>query len=198
MIGIYCIENKINGKKYIGQSWDIEHRCRRYGRNSHNEHIERSIRKYGKDNFKIECIREISNSPLTQIFLDIFESKYIKKYDTMNPNKGYNKRDGGAIGRMSEETKKRISKTMKGKPSLLIGYKQTKEHIENSRNSNIGRVPSEETKKKISLKLKGRVSPMKGRKQSEQHIRQRTERMIITKKLKMVTNVFNSIRLHPN
>jgi group I intron endonuclease len=181
MTGIYCVKNNINGKRYIGQSWDIEARCKKYGHNSHNEHLERSISKYGIENFSITCLEEVDINEETQERLDNLECIYIKIYDTMNESKGYNKRDGGAYGRLTEETKSRISKTMKGKTSPLIGYKQTKEHIEHSRQGNIGKITKEETKLKISQKLMGRISPMKGKKQTKEHIEQRTKKMIITK-----------------
>ena len=177
MIGIYCVTNNINGKKYIGQSWDIEHRCRKYGRNSHNEHLERSIQKYGQDNFSIDCIKEIHESPLTQILLDLFESYYINKYHTTDSEYGYNKRGGGAAGRMTDEVKQKISATMKTKISPLIGYKQTPEHIEHSRQGNIGHVCSPETRAKIAAKTKGRTSWIKGKHQTEEHIAKRIEKI---------------------
>ena len=187
MIGIYCITNTVNGKKYIGQSWDIEHRWRKYGRNSHNSHLEKSIKKYGINNFKFEILRSFTDSGLTQILLNLFEDKYIQEYKTTNPEYGYNKRDGGGDGKLSDETKKRISQTLKGRPSALVGYKQTLEHIEHSRLGNIGKVTSEETKRKIAAKLKGRVSPMKGKKQSPEHtrkIREANAKTLAAKKAK--------------
>jgi group I intron endonuclease len=199
MIGIYCVTNNVNGKKYIGQSWDIEHRCRKYGHNSHNEHIERAIKKYGIGSFTISCIKQIVESPLTQILLDIYESYYINTYNTTDPDNGYNKRGGGATGKMTEETKKKISATMKTKVSPLIGYKQTPEHIEHSRLGNLGRKCSEETKAKISKATMGRSSWITGKKQSPEHIAKRTAKNIGTKhselsKLKSaITKAFNKI-----
>lgn len=52
---------------------------------------------------------------------------------------------GNATGKLSEETKKKISKALKGKK-----YKKRRNH-------------TEEEKKAISDKLKGRTSPMKGK-----------------------------------
>ena len=59
--GIYCIENKINNKKYIGQSQNIKTRwnshIRKLDKNIHdNKYLQSSWNKYGKDNFKFYII----------------------------------------------------------------------------------------------------------------------------------------------
>ena len=58
-IGIYQIQNKINGKIYIGQSIDIEKRLKqhlRYLRKSqhYNSHFQNAFDKYG-ENAKTTC-----------------------------------------------------------------------------------------------------------------------------------------------
>jgi hypothetical protein len=45
MVGIYKIENLINHKVYIGQSWEIEKRLNQYRIDSNNN----TIRRRGKD-----------------------------------------------------------------------------------------------------------------------------------------------------
>jgi len=87
MIGIYCIINKVNGKKYIGQSWDITKRWKEHDKNPPNAHIKSARLKYGNDNFEYEIIREVSESGVAQCLLDIFEQHYIDLYDTCNNNK---------------------------------------------------------------------------------------------------------------
>ena len=52
-IGIYCIENTINNKKYIGQSVEIENRWSKHrselNKNKHdNDYLQKSWNKYGE------------------------------------------------------------------------------------------------------------------------------------------------------
>ena len=59
MIGIYKIENKVNGKIYVGQSIDIDtrwynHRNELNGNRHYNEHLQNAWNKYGEDNFSIQ------------------------------------------------------------------------------------------------------------------------------------------------
>ena len=64
MIGIYKIENLLNGKVYIGQSINIEHRIYRHKKNYLNQNrveftkpLYRAFRKYGIDNFSFEVCK---------------------------------------------------------------------------------------------------------------------------------------------
>ncbi len=86
---IYIIENKINGKKYIGQTIcdDIEKRWKQHkkiDKNSIGSCLYNAYIKYGISNFifKIICICFNSDA-------DNYEIEYIKKYNTIYPN-GYN------------------------------------------------------------------------------------------------------------
>lgn len=100
MIGIYKWTNKINNKSYIGQSINIEQRRRQHistsyypKSNTYNTIFHQAIRKYGVDNFTFEiiCICNIEE-------LDVLESFYIKKFNTLAPN-GYNMTEGGENAR---------------------------------------------------------------------------------------------------
>lgn len=86
---IYMYTNKLNNKKYIGQTI-----CKLNKR--HHEHlyrddsyIDRALRKYGEENFILEVIED--NIP--KKMLNDKERYYIEKYDTYN--NGYNLTLGG-------------------------------------------------------------------------------------------------------
>ena len=55
MIGIYKITNKINGKKYVGQSNNINRRFSEHCLRSEIP-IDIAIQKYGKENFVFEVL----------------------------------------------------------------------------------------------------------------------------------------------
>lgn len=133
-------------KVYIGiTSNDVERRWQG-GRNyKNNKYFTNAIKKYGWNNIKHEIL-------FTDLFKEEAESKeieLIKKYKSNNIKYGYNIENGGnATGKLSEETKRKISLANKGR------------HF-------IGRKHTEEEKQRVSNKLKGRVSPMKGKHQTE-------------------------------
>lgn len=96
MIGIYKITNQINGKVYIGQSVNIKERWRRH-RTAVNENtnlpLYRAIQKYGLENFTFEVIEECLKKEL-----DEKEIYWIKYYNSINPERGYNLSLGGNGG----------------------------------------------------------------------------------------------------
>lgn len=84
-IGIYKIENLINGKIYIGQSIHIEKRWKEHCRASSESLISKAIKKYGKENFSFQILEETKDLNS----LNLLESNYIKKFNSLVPN-GYN------------------------------------------------------------------------------------------------------------
>lgn len=108
---IYVITNKINNKKYVGQSIDVEKRWSEHKYNSKRNttiYLYNSMKKYGIDNFTLEVIEE--NIPLQMI--DSRESYWIEKLNTYRPE-GYNLTLGGegTIGYVhTQKTKSAISK----------------------------------------------------------------------------------------
>ena len=97
--GIYKIQNKINGKIYIGQSINIEQRWRAHkiaGNNINHENnhypLYKEMYEYGIENFNFSIIEEC-----LQEELDNRERYYIKEYNSMIPN-GYNQTSGGQTG----------------------------------------------------------------------------------------------------
>lgn len=92
MVGIYKIQNKLNGKIYIGQSNDIERRFKEHccpNRYLKSKIIvEYAIQKYGKENFDFSVIEEC---PIEQ--LNERETYWINYYDSCK--NGYNCNEGG-------------------------------------------------------------------------------------------------------
>lgn len=91
MIGIYLITNKLNGKKYVGQSNDIERRFKEHcypGRYKNGYPIDVAIHVDGKENFDFSVLEECSIEELNQK-----ETYWIEKLQTYK--KGYNCNLGG-------------------------------------------------------------------------------------------------------
>ena len=106
MIGIYMFTNKINNKKYIGQSINIERRYYQHSINSLNEkcleyssYFYKAIRKYGFSSFSFEILEECEQEQL-----DEHEIYWIKYYNTNNSEFGYNLTAGGNA--MPDKSKK--------------------------------------------------------------------------------------------
>ena len=137
---IYKITNKIDNKIYIGQTInDLEQRWKSHWKKKSNcRYLSLAFKKHGVDNFKFEliCISFDEN-------LDELEKYYIKKLNSLAPN-GYNLREGGNSSRHSEETKLKISQSLKGRTDIVRSKSQ------------LGKKHSEETKKKISESGKAR------------------------------------------
>ena len=95
MIGVYCIQNNINGHAYVGQSCDIERRWRRHSveylnpvSKAYGYPLYRAFRKYGIENFTFNVIEQCTVEELNQK-----ERYYIQKFDSFFH--GYNQTLGG-------------------------------------------------------------------------------------------------------
>lgn len=101
---IYCIENKINGKKYVGQTKrDLNIRLSEHKSDSKKKRgkLYNAIRKYGIDNFRVKVLKTIDNTEdRLGAKLGEYEKYYIEKYNTIA--EGYNVVRGGEF-RMSED-----------------------------------------------------------------------------------------------
>jgi len=92
---IYCIENTINNKKYIGKTvGSIEARFKKhkYLSKSDSSYLYSAMRKYGIDIFKISVIEEVEDQ-----YLNIREIFWISEMNTFVPL-GYNLTIGGTGG----------------------------------------------------------------------------------------------------
>lgn len=96
--------NKINGKRYIGQTArDVEERHRQH-LYQHDTYFDRALDKYGANNFSLEILHDnvYDIEELNQL-----EEYYINKYDTFES--GYNlNRGGDNKTRFSEKDRDKI------------------------------------------------------------------------------------------
>ena len=111
--GIYKIENKVNGKVYIGLSSDVLKRFKAHksalNRNGHiNKHLLSAYNNYGIDNFSFDIIEECE--PTNKELLKELEIKNIKKYKANDNRFGYNLTSGGdGVRDLSYESREKIS-----------------------------------------------------------------------------------------
>ena len=104
---VYKIENKVNGKVYIGQTiTTLKNRWRQHIQSASGCFaLSAAFKKYGQDNFSIEEIAVAHD----QEDLDLKEIEAIRQYNSVYPN-GYNLRHGGLGGECSDALKKKLKK----------------------------------------------------------------------------------------
>lgn len=176
--GNYCVyvHTSPSGKMYVGQTGvGVEKRWgkngRRYLDKKNNQYIHRAfaraINKYGWDNFQHEIVAD----NLTKEEADNFEKLLIKKLNTMNPKYGYNCKEGGSNGKLSEETRRKMSESTKGEKSHMWGKhlsEETKNKIKESRKDFRH---SEETRKLLSKLNKGEGNGFYGKRHTEESLK---------------------------
>lgn len=89
MHSIYMIENKVNGKKYVGKTSNPTVRRLGYFTKSHNQHLRRAIKKYGAESFEFMILQ----CNLDDTSVDEAEKTHIKEHKSFT--EGYNMTSGG-------------------------------------------------------------------------------------------------------
>ena len=196
---IYMYTNLINGKRYVGKAKDFDGRYKGHLEGK-KQLIDKKIKEYGIENFKIEILAEdIDDSKLNE-----YEKFFIKrKRSHVSYGTGYNKTWGGDGGDTlsgmteeqrkehsrkmskpkSEETKRKISETLKGKPHS----EETKRKQSESLKGKPRKPFSEEHRQHLSESLKGK--PL-----SEKH-KQKLSELLKVKIICLETQqVFDSIK----
>ena len=137
IIGIYKITNP-KGKVYIGRSINIKKRWNEH-KYATNSLIYRSIKKYGYSSHKFEIIQTINEVDHEE--LNKLEIYYIQLFECCNPKKGLNLiQGGGRLGfKHSDITIEKMKKNRKGWQNSLgrILSEDTKKKISNSLKGNI-------------------------------------------------------------
>lgn len=158
MVGIYIITNLINGKRYIGQSIDIEKRFWGHRCISHetNVHLKRALKKYGKENFKYEVLEECLPEELDDreiYYISTLKPEYNvslggqgrKKRLPESVRKVIGQKSREAWARLSEEEKEQRRSLLRGRKSWNAGKHQPEYVKEKLRKANLGKRQSPET-----------------------------------------------------
>ena len=149
---IYLITNNLNGKQYVGQRlFAGDPLTDTYFGSGFA--LKKAIKKYGKKNFKKEILQ---HSITTQADANIYEELLIKKHNTLSPS-GYNLKSGSNQHCIfSVETRKKMSESLKGKPSGREGKHHTEESKLRMSEAQKGKKHSIETRAKLSESGKGK------------------------------------------
>lgn len=157
--GIYKLTCEVNGKVYIGKSFNINQRLNKHKYDSETlkdgGYFHRALIKHGWDSFKVEIleiIKDFDKSKDGTILLEK-EAAYIRSYNTTNEKVGYN---------ICEYSTDRV------------GLKHTEETKKKMSNSHTGKKLTEETKKKMSKpksqEIKDKIrKTQKGRTLTDEH-----------------------------
>lgn len=154
-----------NGKVYIGITKKNPEQRWNYGNGyRQNKHFYRAILKYDWKNIK----HEIVETGLTKEQACNKEIELIAKYDSTNPDKGYNNSTGGEYGfsgmHHSAEARRKIRESLNRTyldPELRRKIGELHKGVNNP---NFGKHLSVETRQKMSEALKGRIAWNKGQK----------------------------------
>jgi group I intron endonuclease len=133
---VYCIENKLDGRKYVGITrGEIGRRFKQHKtitktkNGSNKSHIHNAMALYGVENFKVY---ELDNAETKE---ELFEKEkhWIKTLDTKN--NGYNETDGGegtfgwkATDEQRKQNSERIKKIMENKSHRQLLSEKTKNY----------------------------------------------------------------------
>jgi len=144
---IYKVTNQLNGKYYIGKTTEgLKERKRRHKNemnNGSNFYFHRALRKYGFENFKWDIL---DSNPDEKVLFQL-ERLYISKYESNNPEIGYNLTNGGE-GFESGPNHPLWGRFGKDNPNY--GSKRSSEFSKNMSKLKSGHPVSLETRDKIS------------------------------------------------
>ena len=104
----------INNKKYIGQSKNIEYRWKEHikklNSDKHiNNHLQNAWNTYGASGFTFSILELCTKEELTKQ-----EDYWMKYYNTLNREQGYNLREAGPTGSFRKESRERMRQAQIG------------------------------------------------------------------------------------
>ncbi len=163
---IYSITNYLTGEVYIGQTTNISsrfsaHRCSLRDNRHANPYLQKSYNKYRKLSFVYIVLNQYTTYESSN-YAEIQEINRLKESGVSV----FNLRSGGKNDNLSEEHKRKIGTSNKGKTrseeqkkrisESKMGNKQTDEAIKKRVEARSGYKHSEETKKKMSIASLGK------------------------------------------
>lgn len=201
--GIYSICNTVNGKVYIGSTCNLSVRRSRHFRDlrsqTHaNAHLQRAFNKHGESAFTFKIIERVDDVSL----LIAREQFWIDSESVSKALYNLSPAAGSQLGiKRSDETKARMSESLKGKriteeqrkrlSAAKLGSKHTPEtraKMSQQRLGNkyrLGSKPSEATRKLLSASRVGNKNAL-GHVQSEETKRKRIESRRKNKALRLM------------
>lgn len=107
---IYCIENIVNNKKYIGITCQLSDRKSQHKKHlstgkHYNDYLQRSYNKYGKENFVFKILEKIKTNKYEASERELY---WINKLKTLYTQEGYNIELGGYNGKVNKQTIEKI------------------------------------------------------------------------------------------
>ena len=161
------------GKVYIGCTSLTPERRWNNGY-QHNREFDEDIERLGWDNFE----HEIISSSMSEADAYDLEKELIHKYNSTDPDRGYNKSTGGKYSygfRHSEDTKRKLSEMKQGERNYWYGKHHTEDTKRKISISHIGKHHTEDTKRKLSEMKRGERNVWYGKHHTEETKRKLSE-----------------------
>lgn len=195
---IYMYTNLITGKKYVGKAKDFDKRYKEHLKYD-EQLIDKKINEYGIENFKIEILIENvqDNDKLNEYEKFFIKRKRSHVSYGTGYNRTWGGDGGDTLSGMTDEQRKEHSRKMsearKGDKNPMYGKprsEETKQKLSESLKGKPSKPRSEETKRKISQSLKGKTrKPL-----SEEHKQKMSESLKVKIICLETQQVFDSIK----
>jgi hypothetical protein len=153
---VYKLTDNRNGLIYIGYTGDgLKYRWRKSA----------LIKRFGHDDFN----KEILFDNLAEKDVHLKEIQTIREYNSTDPNIGYNiLENGGGVVHHSNETRKKISESIKGRHHSEEVKQRISESISGENHYMFGQFHSEEVKQRISESKSGENNYWYGKNHTEE------------------------------